>query len=223
MTDVDGHPEERNGANYDVAQMMEARRRTRQAIHLIADQVRPGMVEEDACAMAREILKGEELLRGWHGVFVRFGMNTVKFYGQSSEPGLRLGDDDIFIVDIGPVWRKWEADAGDTFVVGHDPDMLRAKQDVRTLFDIVSKKWREERATGVALYEFAETEARRMGWKLNLDLGGHRLSDFPHSLIHKGELKDVQFTPSENLWVLEMHIRHPVRPFGAFFEDLLIS
>ena len=33
-----------------------------------------------------------------------------------SEPGTILQENDIFFVDIGPVWQKWEGDAGNTHV-----------------------------------------------------------------------------------------------------------
>jgi len=29
--------------------------------------------------------------------------------------------------------------------------------------------------------------------------------------------------PASGLWVLEIQLRHPTRPFGAFFEDLLLE
>jgi hypothetical protein len=58
---------------------------------------------------------------------------------------------------------------------------------------------------------------------LNLDVGGHRLADFPHPAIHKGTLATTNYTPKTDLWVLEVQIRHPTRPFGAFFEDLLLD
>lgn len=215
-------PEERNGPRFDWEGMLEARRRTRQAVADIAARIEPGMDEDQAQLVARSVLKTSGLLRGWHGVFVRFGANTLKFYGEPSEPGIRLGTDDIFIVDIGPVWKHWEGDAGDTFVTGTDADMARAQRDVHRLFDIVADCWRREDATGHALYAYAGEQAALLGWELNLELGGHRLSDFPHAVIHRGELKDADFVPSNRAWVLEMHIRHPQRRFGAFYEDLLL-
>jgi methionyl aminopeptidase len=33
----------------------------------------------------------------------------------------------------------------------------------------------------------------------------------------------VSFCPSPLVWVLEIHIRHPTRKFGAFFEDMLLD
>ena len=56
-----------------------------------------------------------------------------------------------------------------------------------------------------------------------MDLSGHRLSDFPHVAIYEGPLADVEFSPSRLIWVLEIHIRHPEKPYGAFFEDMLLE
>jgi hypothetical protein len=75
----------------------------------------------------------------------------------------------------------------------------------------------------MALYDFAAAEARAMGWELNLDMSGHRLADFPHAVLHKGALAEAPFAPSPGLWVLEIQIRHPDRPFSAFYEDLLLT
>ena len=36
-------------------------------------------------------------------------------------------------------------------------------------------------------------------------------------------LAAVDFSPSRLLWVLEIHIRHPFEPYGAFFEDMLLE
>ena len=54
-------------------------------------------------------------------------------------------------------------------------------------------------------------------------MSGHGLADFPHAALHKGALAETPFTPSAGLWMLEIQIRHPKRPFSAFFEDLLLE
>ncbi len=66
--------------------------------------------------------------------------------------------------------------------------------------------------TGHELYDFAIETTESLGWKLNLDLSGHRLSDYPHSAHYDGSLADVEFRPKPNLWVLEIAIVHPERP-----------
>ncbi|MEN6080196.1 M24 family metallopeptidase [Chromobacterium piscinae] len=211
------------GAAFDRDAMLDVRRRTLKAVRDIAANVSPGMLEEDAVEMARDVLAEAGMLRGWHDVYVRFGRNTLKTFGAASEPDTRLGDDDIFFVDIGPVWKQWEGDGGDTFVTGADPERARCAADARAIFHEVRAKWLEERSSGRELYHYAEDCARRRGWELNLDLSGHRLADFPHAAIHKGALADFDHAPSGLLWVLEIHIRHPSEPYGAFFEDLLLE
>ncbi len=163
------------------------------------------------------------MIRGWHGIHVRFGVNTLKQFGKPSEPGVKLLEHDIYFIDIGPVWQKWEGDGGESFAVGTDPDMHRAVHDVREVFDRVRNRWLAEKISGRDLYQYADEQARNLGWELNLEMSGHRLSDFPHAALHTGSLAEVEFTPSEGLWVLEIQIRHPQRPFGAFYEDLLLQ
>lgn len=216
-------PQEKVGANYDRDKMLEARAHTFAAIERIAAGMRPGMKQSEGLAFAKAVLKDMGLLRGWHEVFVRFGENTTCTYNQKSVPDLTLKDDDIFYVDIGPVYQKWEADGGDTFVVGHDPEMHAAARDVRTIFDFVREKWLKDRISGRALYDFGEEAARKLGWRLCTDVTGHRLADFPHRAHHTGSLAKTDFVPSSDLWVLEIQIRHPTRKIGAFFEDLLLE
>lgn len=210
------------GSAFSEEKMLFVRDRTRTAIHEIAAKVTPGMLEENAVAMAKDLLASKGMLRGWHDVYVRFGTNTTKTFGAESDPGIVLGEDDIFFIDIGPVWEEWEGDGGDTFLTGSDPEMDKCAQDARILFQIVRKKWSTEGVSGRALYEFAIAEAAAMGWELNMDLSGHRISDFPHEAIYPGPLAEIDFHPKPLLWVLEIHIRHPSRPFGAFFEDMLL-
>jgi Xaa-Pro aminopeptidase len=214
---------ERVGAAYSPERMLAVREMTRAAIHEIAASVRPGMVEEDAVAMAKRLLAARSMLRGWHDVYVRFGQNTMKTFGAASDPGVVLGRDDIFFIDIGPVFEEWEGDGGDTFVTGSDPDMARIAGDARKLFHSVRTQWVRHGSTGQQLYDYATAQARELGWELNLDLSGHRLSDFPHAVIYDGPMATVPFHPSPMAWVLEIHIRHPARGFGAFFEDMLLA
>jgi len=211
------------GAAFTVEKMLFVRDRTRRAIHAIAARVTPGMVEEDAVEMAKDLLAGLDMIKGWHDVYVRFGSNTLKTFGAPSDPGVILGENDLFFIDIGPVWQDWEGDGGDTFIVGSNAEMARCAADARKLFHIVRKKWTQTGLSGKGLYDFATAEAEAMGWELNLDLSGHRLSDFPHAAVYDGPLAEIDFRPSPLLWVLEIHIRDRDRKFGAFFEDMLLD
>lgn len=216
-------PQEAVGAAFNRETMLDVRRRTQDAVRKIASRIHPGMLEEDAVELARDMLADAGMLRGWHDVYVRFGRNTLKTFGAPSEPGVYLGESDIFFIDIGPVWKQWEGDAGDTFVTGSDPERARCADDARAIFHEVRRHWLKAGCSGRELYRYAEDCAHRRGWRLNLDLSGHRLADFPHAAIHNGALADFDHAPSALLWVLEIHIRHPNEAYGAFFEDMLLD
>lgn len=207
---------------FAIENLFEIRDRTLEAVNQIAAQVQVGMLEEDANQMAIATLQAMGTRQGWHKPFVRFGSNTVKTFGADSDPGITLGADDIYFIDIGPVWDGYEGDAGNTFVTGNNADLQRCASDVKQIFTVVADKWKTEQYTGEALYQFAEQMTKDLGWELNLDLSGHRLGDFPHEAYYKGSLAEVPFHPSPKLWVLEIQIRHPEQPYGAFFEDILI-
>jgi Xaa-Pro aminopeptidase len=124
------------GPGFSVDAMMTARRKTKEAVALIAGGIKPGMLEEDARQVARETLERLGSHKGWHKTLIRFGTNTTKNFLDPSEPNVRLRDDDIFFVDIGPIWDGSEGDGGDTFVVGKgpDPDMQRSADAVKPIF-----------------------------------------------------------------------------------------
>ncbi|WP_186106614.1 M24 family metallopeptidase [Burkholderia gladioli] len=223
LTNPHDNPLEAVGPHYDAAQMLIAREHTRAAVEAIAAAMQPGMAESEAIETAKDILADMGLLRGWHDVYVRFGRNTVQIGGAPADPHRVLGEDDIFLVDIGPCWQRWEGDGGDTFVTGSNQEMARCAEDVKAIFHEVRRHWLSTGATGRQLYEFAKASTERRGWELNFDLPGHRIADFPHKAIVNVPLSGIEFRPSQQLWVLEIHIRDKDRRFGAFFEDMLLD
>lgn len=208
------------GPRFSENGMLTARDLTMRALDVIASRVQPGMTEDQGERVARKTLKELGLLVGWHKVVVRFGCNTVLEYGAPSTQGVVLQEDDIFTLDIGPLWNGWEGDGGNTYVVGNDPDMLRAQHDVRALWHKVKDQWKKTGASGQWLYDFAAREAADMGWILNPIMAGHRVSDYPHP--YHGSLSDLPGAPSAHRWILEILIRHRSRPLGAYYEDLLV-
>ena len=86
LMSIDQQKMEAVGGHYDAEMMMLTRDKTRRAMHDIADAIRPGMLEEEALKLTRQKLKAAGLLRGWHGIHVRFGTNTLKSFGTPSEP-----------------------------------------------------------------------------------------------------------------------------------------
>jgi methionyl aminopeptidase len=211
------------GANFEIQKLLDVRSRARHAVHKIASGISPGMMEEDARATARDVLRSMDMRRGWHHIITRLGSNTTKDFMALSEAGVVLQTDDIFFIDIGPIYGDTEGDAGETFVVGDDPEHHKAKADVRALWEDVRSLWFSTGATGQELYNYAQKSALDRGWRLNMDPSGHRLSDFPRSAYYDGAPAAVDFRPHPNLWALEIAITHPERQFGAFYEDLLLE
>lgn len=203
--------------------MLQARNLSLQAVERIAKEIRPGMTQGHADRLAAEVLQAMDMQRIWHPTHVRFGSDTLKLFKEPGDDTIVLGESDIFFVDIGPVWDGHEGDAGDTFVVGEDPEMMACAEAARWLWQEVSDRWQRDRLSGEALYRFAAERAQALGWRLNLDVKGHRVCDFPHAIYKAGKLGDFGLCPSTGIWVLEIQIAHPQRPFGAFYEDLLIA
>lgn len=214
---------EQVGPAFSIDGMLQAREKTRKAIRTIAALIQPGMVEEDAVDMAKRTLIASSLNLTWHPTRVRFGRNTTKAMKQASEPGVVLQENDLFFIDMAPRFEAWEGDGGATFTVGHNEKYARCAADAEALFHDVRKVWLKERLSGEALYRYADRQAKKMGWELNFDLPGHRVSDFPHAAIHTGSLADFTATPSAMRWILEIHLRDPENRFGAFFEDMLLE
>jgi Xaa-Pro aminopeptidase len=202
--------------------MRYAQQMTWKAIEQIARVISPGMRESEAQLLGKQILSELGMDRIWHPLLIRFGANTLKTFKQRSDGDPELGEEDIFFIDLGVVWQGHEGDAGATFVTGSDPGMIACALAAKELFNRVESFWRSERVSGVALYDYAAAQAQAMGWTLNLDIKGHRVSDFPHAIHRGGDLGNFEHSPNAGVWILEIQIAHPERPFGAFYEDLLI-
>lgn len=210
------------GSAFSLPAMVKARDLTFEAVRRIAAQIRPGVTEGRGDQIAQEVLEAMGMDRLWHKNVVRFGPGTVETFHGDFQPDYVLQPDDIFFVDLGAVFDGHEGDAGDTFVVGDDAEMHACAQAARDLWDETAAQWRDHGLTGDALYRFAKARAEAMGWVLNWEVKGHRVSDFPHAIYKAGALGDFEGAPVSGVWILEIQIAHPTRKIGAFYEDLLI-
>lgn len=211
------------GPAFDPALMLRARERSWAALRGIRERMRPGISEDEARAEAAEVFRSLGMERLWHPVVIRIGENTTKTFRERSNPDVRLGEDDIYFIDLGLVFDGHEGDVGDTFTTGTDPAKQACAAAARTLFDEVAGAWRTQGLSGEALYAFAAERAEAMGWRLNHAIKGHRVSDFPHAIHKAGDLGTLDCAPSGGLWILEIQIAHPTEPYGAFYEDLLVQ
>lgn len=221
MSEVATERREAVGEAFSLAKMVAARDLTFEAVRRIAEAVQPGMTEGRSHEVAAEILAAMGMERLWHKNVIRFGSGTLKTFFGDFQPDYVLQADDIFYVDLGVVWDGHEGDAGDSFAVGGDAEMAACCQAARDIWHDVAARWRERSETGAALYAYAKARTEELGWTLNWAVKGHRVSDFPHAIYKAGTLGDLDILPKTGLWILEIQIAHPTRPFGAFYEDLL--
>lgn len=218
---MSAQPKEAVGPSYSIESMRFAQAMTWKAIQALSARIQPGMLESQARELGKVVLAELDMQRIWHPLLVRFGANTLKAFNQRSDGDPVLGENDIYFIDMGAVWQGHEGDAGETFTTGNDPQMAACAAAAKTLFERVQARWQAERLAGLELYRYAEQQAQAMGWVLNLDIKGHRVSDFPHAIHRGGDLGDFEACPNEGLWILEIQIAHPELAYGAFYEDLL--
>lgn len=216
------HAWEKVGAQFSMEGILAARSRSIQAVQEIAALMEPGMTTGEAIALADKHLQSMGSAYNWHPTYIRFGPDTQCTWRQPVERHRTLHADDIFVIDIGPVWDGYEGDYGDTFVLGSNADYERCAQAARDIFMHTRAAWMQGLA-GDALYEHANTLARKRGYVLVQDAAGHRVSDFPHALYGKHRLAEADFVPDDGIWVLEIQVQDAVRPIGAFFEDVLLK
>src|SRR6202453_1566134 len=128
--------------------------------------IRPGITENglnsEIYALAKEMYG---ITTYWHKRIVRAGKNTLAPYAENP-PDLTIGEDDILFLDLGPVFEKWEADFGRTFVIGSDPIKLKLRDDIAKAFADGKKYFQAHpEITGVELFNYAEKLAKRHGWE----------------------------------------------------------
>ncbi|WP_248797641.1 NAD(P)H dependent flavin oxidoreductase family protein [Pseudomonas sp. MWU13-2105] len=213
---------EKVGPRYSLDGMLAAREQSVRALASIASRLRVGMSTAEALEMADRQLRAMGASHTWHPTYIRFGEDTVRTPRQGIDPQRKLRATDIAVVDLGPVWDGYEGDYGDTFVFGEHPLHQACVKALHEVFDETREAWHQG-LTGRELYDFAERSAASKGWRLERNLAGHRIADFPHALFGQEKLAELELVPSEMVWVLEIQLCHPTEAVGAFFEDILIG
>lgn len=210
------------GEKFDLQKLLKARKMAREITLELSALIRPGMTEEDAHALYRELSQKYPVEKQWHPPKLRFGPNTICNFKDLSLP-YTLKEDDIFFIDIGPVIDGHEADYGETFFLGHNHEHQKLCELQHTVFKAVKEYWQRTGATGPGLYEFAQKKCLELGVLLNIDQDGHRIGDFPHHVFFRGGLAECQEEVIPNAWILEIHLWDPQKRFGAFYEDILTN
>lgn len=192
--------------------------------HQILDEIiaaiRPDMLESDVKTISAQRFEAHGIEELWHPPYVRFGKHTLLTFMDKAQENMRLSKEDIAFVDIGIVKDGMEGDAGRTVTFGNNAEYLRVAQASKTIFDAALNFWQVQNPTGIALYEYIYAQAEKLNVKWNLDPAGHLIGAFPH----RGWKRGINHYPDRiesGKWILEIQLRHPELPFGAFYEDLL--
>ncbi len=215
------NPAENLGEEFNLEAYMLAQKKTKQVVLDFSKLLKPGMNDVETKELLEQTLSESGLQKKWHPSKMRIGPNTTKNFRENCIPHT-LAENDIFFVDIGPVYGNHEGDYGETFTIGSDPRLRKLAEAPQKIFISTQKVWKEKQLTGIELYKFAEQEARKLNLVLNSNMYGHRMGDFPHAVHSKATLGSVNFTPAPKLWILEIHLIDEELGLGSFFEDLLI-
>jgi Xaa-Pro dipeptidase len=197
---------------------------------LLRAGIRESRLNEDIYDLAKEMYG---ITTYWHKRIVRAGRNTLAPYAENP-PDLRIGEDDIVFLDLGPVFEDWEADFGRTFVLGSDPLKLKLRDDIGAAF-AEGKRYFHQTPDIVAsqLYAYAVTLAQKFGWEFGGTIAGHLIGQFPHERIADDKvtlyvhpqsdlpMRSLNEKGEKRHWILEIHFVDRERQIGGFFEELL--
>lgn len=191
----------------------------------ICAEIRPGVTEAEIREKAKAIFEQNGVAKAWHRSYIYFGEHTLRSaYDSKPKDILTLGKNDIAYVDIGPVINvegvEIEGDVGRTLAFGENPVHHQLKQTSETLFQRAVAYWRQHNSTGIALYEQIFQWTKEAGLQFNLEPAGHLIGSFPHTGWKQG-LHTYPYQAEPGIWILEIQLRHPVEPYGAFYEAVL--
>lgn len=209
--------------NFDPARLLASQNLARKVVRNTVREFVPGMRETEARRLMVAALAQAGAKKFWHPVHVRFGQNTLMGFREKASYDPQLQQEDIFFVDIGPVFDGYEGDFGETFVVGRSELYWEAKRVSEELWREGCEYWKEMQPSGKDLYRYINDQTEKKGWELHPSyVRGHRLEQFPHKLICNKNLEDMDAPVGACRWVLEIQIQHSDQPFGAFYEDLIV-
>jgi Xaa-Pro aminopeptidase len=216
------NPAENVSDIFDPIRLHEAQAKAWVLLEELAKKIEQGMTE----SVATEIYKKLQIEAGadkyWHPPKIRFSQNSLKSFREPSVENVTLKANDIFFLDIGPIFDGYEADVGKTFVLGMLPEAVRVVEAGREIFELVKKEFLKNKKSGAELYAYAERLAEEQGYALvGEGANGHRVSDFPHAIHYRGNLRTQSHVPTADRWILEIQLRDLKNQIGSFHEDIL--
>lgn len=170
----------------------------------------------------------------WHKKIVRAGINTMQPFN-GNPPDRVIENDDIVVLDFGPIFNGFEADLGRTYVIGNDPLKLKIQRDVEAAWYEV-KDWYDKQSslTGAQFFHYIIDLTKRYGYEFGNEIAGHLVGPFPHEQpadpndlcfdIHPNNHSSILLLDKQGNsrnWILEIQFVDRVNNIGGFFEQLL--
>jgi methionine aminopeptidase len=208
--------------NQDIENILFARDQTQKILDEIISVIKPGLRESEVYAFAKDIYRDYGIVRSWHNPYIRFGTNTGVTYKDRAVEDILLKDDDIAFVDIGPLIGEVEGDLGVTLVFGNNEKLYSLKSASEKLFAYGLEFFKSHEPTGIEMQEFISSKAREMGYISLLESTGHLIGNFSHSAIWNQGVATYTEKMQSGVWILEVQIKDPELPYGAFYENILI-
>jgi len=196
--------------------------------------IRPGITEVEASNEIRDLAADRfGVERHWHKRIVRTGPNTLQPY-RKNPPNREIAADDIAFADFGPIFERWEADFGRTFVLGDDPVKQRLRDDLPVVWRAGREYFHQQpEVTGEQLFAHVVGLAEQAGWEFGGTIAGHLVGEFPHEKINGDDIESYIAPGSDQPmrradrggrachWILEVHLVDRDRQIGGFYEELL--
>ena len=170
----------------------------------------------------------------WHKKIVRAGKNTLCIY-PDDPPTEIIQEDDIVILDFGPIVNGYEADLGRTYVIGNNAEKLKIKAAVEKAW-YETQSWYKKQTSlrSSDLFQYVVEKAAEYGYTFGGAIAGHIVGEFPHEQpldpqsleldVHPQNHNDM-FLPDANgnkrHWILELLFIDKENQVGGYFEQLL--
>ena len=178
----------------------------------------------------------------WFGERTKF--TGIKNYGDYSPSNRIIEENEVFILDVAPVYKGYTSDIGYTGVLGSNPDFTTAESDLLWFYDEMPKLFKKAQ-TPSQLWHNIDEKITKLGYenihkKYPFGVLGHRVhrvkSILPQMHVFNFSLKAYsQFTklglfsqllnqdycgPLQGLWAIEPHLA--TESFGFKFEHLYL-
>ena len=170
----------------------------------------------------------------WHKKIVRSGENTLCIY-PDNPPDTIIQEDDIVILDFGPIVDGYEADLGRTYVMGKNPDKLKIKHNVeKAWYETQNWYYQQGILKSSDLFQYVVEKAASYGYRFGGEIAGHIVGKFPHEQPADPKSLELDIHPSNHNniflsdtngdkrhWILELLFIDDKNKIGGYFEQLL--